>query len=76
LELISICIKILAIIRPIENGPSAKAGIQAGIESYMLIEQNYLDVSYLVIVFSKLKGEQGSVVELTIYRNPDKSKSK
>jgi hypothetical protein len=34
----------------------------------MLIEQNYLDVSYLVIAFSKLKGEQGSVVELTIYR--------
>jgi carboxyl-terminal processing protease len=29
----------VAIIRPIENGPSAKAGIQAGIESYMLIEQ-------------------------------------
>jgi hypothetical protein len=38
-------------ITPIENGPSAKAGIQAGIESYMLIEQNSFDVSYLVIAF-------------------------
>jgi C-terminal processing protease CtpA/Prc len=40
----------VAIIRPIENGPSAKEYKQ-GIESYMLIEQNYLDVSYLVIAF-------------------------
>jgi hypothetical protein len=39
----------------------------------MLIEQNYLDVSYLVIVFSKLKGEQG---ELTIYRKSLIKKSK
>jgi carboxyl-terminal processing protease len=41
----------------------------------MLIEQNYLDVSYLVIAFSKLKGEQGSVVELTIYRKSADKKS-
>jgi carboxyl-terminal processing protease len=41
----------------------------------MLIEQNYLDVSYLVI-FSKLKGEQGSVVELTIYRKSADKKIK
>jgi hypothetical protein len=39
----------VAIIRPIENGPSAKAEYKQGIESYMLIEQNY--VSYLVIAF-------------------------
>jgi carboxyl-terminal processing protease len=51
IELISMYKDSVAIIRPIENGPSAKAGIQAGIESYMLIEQNYLDVSYLVIAF-------------------------
>jgi hypothetical protein len=36
--------------------PSAKAEYKQGI-GYMLIEQNYLDVSYLVIAFSKLKGE-------------------
>jgi carboxyl-terminal processing protease len=30
----------VAIIRPIENGPSAKAEYKQGIESYMLIEQN------------------------------------
>jgi C-terminal processing protease CtpA/Prc len=42
----------------------------------MLIEQNYLDVSYLVIAFSKLKGEQGSVVELTIYRKSADKKIK
>jgi C-terminal processing protease CtpA/Prc len=41
----------------------------------MLIE-NYLDVSYLVIAFSKLKGEQGSVVELTIYRKSADKKIK
>jgi carboxyl-terminal processing protease len=63
-------------IRPIENGPSAKAEYKQGIGSYMLIEQNYLDVSYLVIVFSKLKGEQGSVVELTIYRKSADKKIK
>jgi hypothetical protein len=39
----------------LENGPSAKAGIQAGIGFYMLIEQNYLDVSYPVIVFFSVK---------------------
>jgi hypothetical protein len=61
------------IIRPIENGPSAKAGIP--VEIYMLIEQNYLDV--VIVFFSKLKGEQGSVV-LTILENQliKKSKSK
>jgi hypothetical protein len=34
----------VAIIRPIENGPRLK-GILAGIEFYMLIKQNYLDVN-------------------------------
>jgi hypothetical protein len=53
-----------------------KQEYKQGIESYMLIEQNYLDVSYLVIAFSKLKGEQGSVVELTIYRKSADKKSK
>jgi hypothetical protein len=41
----------VAIIRPIENGPSAKREYKQGIGFYMLIEQNYLDVSYLVIAF-------------------------
>jgi carboxyl-terminal processing protease len=53
-----------------------KREYKQGIESYMLIEQNYLDVNYLVIAFSKLKGEQGSVVELTIYRKSARKKSK
>jgi hypothetical protein len=40
----------------------------------MLIETNYLDVSYLVIAFfSKLK-ENRVLVELTIYRKAEKSK--
>jgi hypothetical protein len=52
-----------------------KREYKQGIESYMLIEQNYLDVSYLVIAFSKLK-EQGSVVELTIYRKSADKKIK
>ncbi|TDE06476.1 S41 family peptidase [Flavobacterium hiemivividum] len=59
----------VAIIRPIENGPSAKAGVKAGdrilyADKTKLFGRNLPSDS----LFSKLKGEQGSVVELTIYR--------
>jgi carboxyl-terminal processing protease len=59
----------VAIIRPIENGPSAKAGIQAG-DRILYAGKTKLFGRKLPSdsLFSKLKGEQGSVVELTIYR--------
>jgi hypothetical protein len=45
----------VAIIRPLRMVLRLKQEYKQGIESYMLIEQNYLDVSYLVIAFFKLK---------------------
>jgi carboxyl-terminal processing protease len=41
----------VAIIRPMRMVLRLKREYKQGIESYMLIEQNYLDVSYLVIAF-------------------------
>lgn len=59
----------VAIIRPIENGPSAKAGILAG-DRILYADKTKLFGRKLPSdsLFSKLKGEQGSVVELTVYR--------
>jgi carboxyl-terminal processing protease len=59
----------VAIIRPIENGPSAKAGLKAG-DRILYADKTKLFGRKLPSdsLFSKLKGEQGSVVELTIYR--------
>lgn len=59
----------VAIIRPVENGPSAKAGIKAG-DRILYAGKTKLFGRKLPTdsLFSKLKGEQGSVVELTIYR--------
>jgi carboxyl-terminal processing protease len=59
----------VAIIRSIENGPSAKAGVQAG-DRILYADRTKLFGRKLPSdsLFSKLKGEQGSVVELTIYR--------
>jgi carboxyl-terminal processing protease len=59
----------VAIIRPIENGPSAKAGVLAG-DRILYADKTKLFGRKLPSdsLFSKLKGEQGSTVELTIYR--------
>jgi carboxyl-terminal processing protease len=67
----------VAIIRPIENGPSAKAGIQAG-DRILYADKTKLFGRKLPSdsLFSKLKGEQGSVVELTIYRKSADKKMK
>jgi carboxyl-terminal processing protease len=67
----------LAIIRPVENGPSAKAGIQAG-DRILYADKTKLFGRKLPSdsLFSKLKGEQGSVVELTIYRKSADKKMK
>ncbi|SDZ85089.1 carboxyl-terminal processing protease [Flavobacterium gillisiae] len=67
----------VAIIRPIENGPSAKAGILAG-DRILYADKTKLFGRKLPSdsLFSKLKGEQGSVVELTIYRKSAKKQIK
>jgi carboxyl-terminal processing protease len=59
----------VAIIKPIENGPSEKAGIKAGDRilyagSYKLFGKKLPTDS----LYSKLKGAEGSEIELTIFR--------
>ncbi|MCG9794072.1 S41 family peptidase [Flavobacterium algicola] len=65
----------LAVIRPIENGPSAKAGIKAGdrilfANNTKLFGRNLPSDS----LYSQLKGEKGSDVALTIYRKSEDKK--
>jgi carboxyl-terminal processing protease len=64
----------LAIIKPIENSPSARAGIKAGDRIYMENETFGRKLSSDSLF--NLKGEQGSVVELTIYRKSERKKLK
>lgn len=65
----------LAVIRPVENGPSAKAGIRAG-DRILYANNTKLFGRKLPSdsLFAKLKGEQGSTVALTIYRKSEDKK--
>lgn len=59
----------VAIIKPIKDGPSEKAGLKAGdrilfADNFQLFNKNITNDT----LFSKLKGEEGSEVNLTIYR--------
>lgn len=67
----------VAIIRPVENGPSAKAGIKAG-DRILYADKTKLFGRKLPSdsLFSTLKGEQGSEVELTIYRKSERKNLK
>lgn len=67
----------LAIIKPVENGPSARAGIKAG-DRILYAGKTRLFGRKLPSdsLFSNLKGEQGSIVELTIYRKSERKKIK
>ena len=61
------------VIKPMENGPSEKAGIKAGdriiaINNQWLPKKNVSD-TYL---FSKLKGEESTSVTITVFRKSDK----
>lgn len=62
----------LAIIKPVENGPSAKAGIKAG-DRILYADKTKLFGRKLPSdsLFSSLKGAEGSEVELTIYRKTE-----
>lgn len=67
----------VVVIKPIKNGPSEKAGIKAG--DRILFADNFQLYNKKIsndILFSKLKGEEGSIVELIIYRKSNKKKFK
>lgn len=62
----------VAVIKPIPGGPSAKAGIKSGdrilyADNYQLYGKNLPNDS----LFSKLKGEEGSKLTLTVYRKSE-----
>jgi carboxyl-terminal processing protease len=67
----------VAVIKPLENGPSEKAGIQPGdrilyADNYKLFGRKLPTDS----LFSKLKGKEGSPIELTIFRKSENRKIK
>jgi carboxyl-terminal processing protease len=67
----------VAVIKPVENGPSAKAGIKPG-DRILYADKTKLFGRKLPndSLFSKLKGEKGSELELTVYRKSEKKKLK
>lgn len=67
----------VAIIKPVENGPSAKAGIKAG-DRILYADKTKLFGRKLPndSLFSKLKGTVGSEIELTLYRKSERKKIK
>lgn len=67
----------VAVIKPVENGPSAKAGIKAG-DRILYADKTKLYGRKLPSdsLFSKLKGTVGSDIELTIYRKSERKKLK
>jgi carboxyl-terminal processing protease len=67
----------VAIIKTIENGPSEKAGLKAG-DRLLFADKTKLYGRKLPTdsLFSKLKGEEGSEVVLTIFRKSENKKLK
>ena len=67
----------VAVIKPVENGPSAKAGIKAG-DRILYADKTKLFGRKLPSdsLFSKLKGTVGSDIELTIFRKSEGKKRK
>ncbi|WP_433833998.1 S41 family peptidase [Flavobacterium anhuiense] len=67
----------VAIIKPVENGPSAKAGIKSG-DRILFAGKTKLYGRKLPSdsLFSKLKGLQGSEIELTVFRKSEQKKLK
>lgn len=67
----------VAVIKPIENGPSERAGIKAG-DRILYADNVKLFGRKLPAdsLFSKLKGEPGSAVVLTVFRKSEKRKFK
>ncbi|WP_310559966.1 S41 family peptidase [Flavobacterium sp.] len=65
----------LAIIKPVENGPSEKAGIQSG-DRILYADKTKLFGRKLPTdsLFSKLKGKEGSEILVTVYRKTENKK--
>ncbi len=65
----------LAIIKTVENGPSEKAGIQAG-DRILYVDKTKLFGRRLPTdsLFSKLKGKEGSEIVVTVYRKSENKK--
>ncbi len=65
----------LAIIKPVENGPSEKAGIKSG-DRILYANKTKLYGRKLPTdsLFSKLKGKEGSEILVTIYRKSENKK--
>ncbi len=67
----------VVVIKPIKNGPSDKAGIKSGdrilfADKFQLFGKKITNET----LFSKLKGEEGSEVELTVFRKSTNKKFK
>jgi carboxyl-terminal processing protease len=67
----------VAIIKPVENGPSAKAGLKSG-DRILFAGKTKLYGRRLPSdsLFSKLKGIKGSEIELTVFRKSEQKKLK
>lgn len=67
----------VAIIKPVENGPSAKAGLKSG-DRILFAGKTKLFGRRLPSdsLFSKLKGIKGSEIELTVFRKSEQKKLK
>lgn len=67
----------VAIIRPVENGPSAKAGLKSG-DRILFAGKTKLFGRKLPSdsLFSQLKGIKGSEIELTVFRKSEQKKLK
>jgi len=67
----------VAVINPVKNGPSAKAGIKAG-DRILYVDKTKLFGRKLPndSLFSALKGAAGSQIELTVYRKSERKKLK
>jgi carboxyl-terminal processing protease len=67
----------VAVIKPIQGGPSEKAGIKAG-DRILYADNNKLFGRKLPndTLFSKLKGEEGSKLTLTVFRKSENKKFK
>ncbi|WPR72027.1 S41 family peptidase [Flavobacterium sp. NG2] len=65
----------LAVIKPVENGPSARAGIKAG-DRILYADKTKLFGRKLPSdsLYSKLKGVRGSTIELLVYRKSERKK--
>lgn len=67
----------IAVIKPIENGPAARAGIKQG-DRILYADKFKLFGKKLKneVLYSKLKGEKDSEVTLTVYRKSEKKELK